>query len=121
MKARSLVAAVLIASVAGCASYRPVMDMKGVNSAQYEADLADCQRVAEQVDVGKHAAIGGAALAVFGAALGAAIGGGRSGYARSGAAIGAVQGVGTGAAQGAGAQRMVVINCLRGRGYNPLY
>lgn len=105
-------------NIGACASYRPITDMQGVDPAQYERDLAECQRYAEQVSPGGQAVAG----AAVGAVLIGAIGGilcGRS-CAQQGAAIGAVQGGAVGAADGAGGQIQVIRNCMVNRGYRVL-
>lgn len=111
-------------ALAACArSYEPVIDTRGVDPAQYQADLADCRAYADQVDplaeAGGGALIGGAIGAVLGA-----IGGAFSGDAGTGAAIGAaVGGAGggiSGGADGVSGQREVIRNCMSGRGYSVL-
>jgi outer membrane lipoprotein SlyB len=120
---RSLFAAALLA-VAGCAgSYRPIVDMKGVDAAAYERDLEECRAYADAVDPGAQAATGGLLAGGFGAALGAALGaiGGDPGFgAATGAAAGGITGTASAAAGCAGQQRAVIDNCLRGRGYSVL-
>lgn len=116
---RKIVCSILIVTmVSGCASYRPIVDLKNVDRGAYEMDLKECQELAGQVDPAKEAATGAVVGAVFGALLGAAIGG--RGGARMGGSIGAVEGVSAGAATGAGGQIMVVRNCMAGRGYKVL-
>ena len=39
----------------GCASYRPVIDTKGVDMSAYEQDLAECQTYAREVKPGLQA------------------------------------------------------------------
>lgn len=114
------------AAVVACAqSYRPVVDMQGVDPARYEADLADCRAYAEQVSPAAEAAGGGLIGALFGAAIGGVVGATTGGYgvgeaAATGAAVGGVSGAGGGALQGARGQRAVIANCLAGRGYRVL-
>jgi hypothetical protein len=110
--------ALLALSLAGCASYQPVVDTKGVDMNVYQVDLKECQAYAEQVNVGGQATAGAGAGALMGALLGAAIGGrGAAGY---GAKIGAAEGVGIGAAHGASSQVQVIQKCMVGRGYKVL-
>ena len=56
----------------GCTSSslpgRPIVDMKGVNAKAYEADLAECNEYAKEVEAGKQVAIGAAAGAAVGLA-----------------------------------------------------
>ena len=109
---------VIFAMLSGCATYRPIVDTKGVDRNAYEADLKECQEYAKQVDPGNEAATGAMAGAAFGALLGAAIGGrGTAGY---GARVGAAQGVGAGVAHGMAGQIQVIRNCMAGRGYRVL-
>ncbi len=104
---------------AGCAN-KPIVDMKGVNRAQYDQDLTECRQYQDEVAVGQKA-IGGAAA---GAAVGAAIGviwDGHDGHnVGRDAGTGAVLGGAGGAAAGANEKDQVLKNCLRGRGYRVL-
>lgn len=109
---------VLVAFLTACAGYRPVVDMQGVDTARYEADLRDCQQYAQQRDPATQAAAGAAIGALLGVALAAAMG---SRYSRNtGAAVGAVSGGASGAAHGAESQVQIVRNCMAGRGYRVL-
>ena len=102
-------------SLAGCAGYRPVVDLKGVDQSRYEADLAECQQYARQRDPAAQAAAGAVAGALLGVLLGAAAG---SRFDRGAMArVGAVSGAAGGASHGAESQIDIVRNCLRGRGY----
>ena len=105
--------------VAGCASSkRVVVDPQGVDQAQYQRDLHDCQQVAGQVSTGQDAAQGAMGGAVVGGLLGAIFG--NSSTAGRMAGGGAVVG---GAGRAADAERekhQVVRNCMRGRGYRVL-
>src|SRR5690242_20116685 len=61
----------LAALLAGCAqSYQPIVDMKGVDEAQYQLDLSECRAYAEEVSPTSQAALGGAGGALLGGALG---------------------------------------------------
>ena len=103
----------------GCSS-RPgsdiIIDPAYVDREQYEQDLAECERLADQVKqkAGKSAARG----AIVGGAIGAIWGGDRS-FER-GAGVGAVSGAAKGAAATEREQKRVVKNCLRNRGYTVL-
>lgn len=111
--------------------YYPVIDPKtSVGQGEnYSFDVAQCQaQAAEMAQDRAGGEVVGSAL--VGAALGAAIGaaaGAPSGNAAAGAAIGAGAGAVAGTARGAhaaghvGSHPQVVINCMRGRGYNVLY
>jgi outer membrane lipoprotein SlyB len=121
-----IVITTVIVALAGCATsqgtgaqYRPIVDLKGLDSGKYEADLRDCQSYAAQVDgAGQQAANVAVAGAVFGALLAAAAGGG---YSRNRhAAVGALSGGAAGAAAGERDQRSVIARCLAGRGYSIL-
>jgi outer membrane lipoprotein SlyB len=96
----------------------PIVDMRGVNQAQYAADLAECEGYADQVQAGRQVATGAVAGAVVGGVVGAVFG--SSDTAQRTAGAGAV----AGGAQGAGGamqdRRRVLRNCLDNRGYNVL-
>ena len=105
-------------ALSGCASYRPVVDSKGVDMNRYEQDLKECQVYAEQESPAASAAIGTVAGAAIGALLAAAAG---SGYDRNASArVGAVAGALGGTGQGAEAQINIIRNCMSGRGYKVL-
>ncbi len=116
---KNWVLAILIigSALSGCATRKQVIiDPAGVDMAQFDVDLAQCQQVAEQVDqqAGKGALVG----AVVGGLVGAALGDSRT--AQRAAGVGAV----SGGARGAGATKqekdVVVKNCMRNRGYRVL-
>ncbi|MFQ5745378.1 MAG: hypothetical protein ACE5HV_17635, partial [Acidobacteriota bacterium] len=115
---------VLVMVLAGCAGYRPIVDLKGVDSNRYEADLRECQQYAKQISPAG-SGIGGALLGgLFGAALGAATGaavGAPGRGAALGTAVGGVTGGGSAAASAAQAQQEVIKRCLAGRGYRVLH
>ena len=108
----------LIVVISGCASERYIIDDQYVDQTQYEQDLAECKRYAEQVSTSAEAGKGAAVGAILGGAVGAIFGGSR------GAAKGAGAGTVTGGAKGAGKagaeKDKIVKNCLRGRGYQVL-
>lgn len=95
-----------------------IIDQKGVNTAAYQQDLAECKTYADSVKTGEKTAVGAASGAVVGGLIGA-ITGGSSGAAK-GAGVGAVGGGARGVSQGAETEVQVVKNCLRGRGYRVL-
>ncbi len=108
----------LVFLLAGCAARKPLVDMKGVDAAQYQADLAECEKYAEQAPGLGGGAAGGA---VIGGAIGYGVG--RAVGVRDPSAIGrggAVAGGARGAGKGAQTRRQVVSNCLTGRGYKVL-
>lgn len=96
----------------------PIVDPQGVDMARYQADLSECQVIAEQVPVGERAAVGAAAGAVLGGAVGAVVG--NRNTAARGAGVGAIGGGVRGASSGMSERDRVVHNCLRGRGYRVL-
>ena len=113
-----LLAAVVatIGLLAGCATYRPMVDMRDVTDRdQYERDIADCQNYAGSVSPGASAGAGAIFGAILGAALGAAVGDRE--VAVEAARFGAVEGAVAGGAAGAGTQVQIVRNCMSGRGY----
>ena len=94
-----------------CAS-KPIVDIYNVNLAQYDRDLADCERVAEQVATGQITA----KSAGFGAAVGAAQGL-VWGHVGTSAASGAISGGAGGLLHSDHEKSTVTKNCLRYRGY----
>lgn len=121
---RILSGLLIFALLSGCAGYRPIVDMQGVDVNQYENDLAQCQAYADQVSPSGHAAAGavagaaGAAVlglvaaAVFDLDIGEMVGGA--------AALGGTMGAMEGGAAGAMSQVDIVRNCMVGRGYRVL-
>ena len=106
----------LSAGVAGCSSHPdPIVDLKGVSTAQYERDSAECAAYADQVEIEQGVARGAAVGAVVGAAAGAI-----SGDADRGAGYGAIYGGTRSGLDGAREKEMVYKRCLRGRGYRVL-
>lgn len=102
--------------LAGCATYRPLVDMRGVaDRDQYERDIADCQNYAGSVSPGASAGAGAIFGALLGAALGAAVG--DRDLAIDAARFGAVEGAVAGGAAGAGTQVQIMRNCMSERGY----
>lgn len=113
---RTLANVTALAVLAGCAAHpEPIVDRKGVNEAQFEADWRECEAYAQQVRIEGGVARGATVGAVIGAAAGAI-----SGDAGPGAGYGAIYG---GSRSGLDADRerqMVFKRCLRGRGYRVL-
>ena len=89
----------VVAILAGCVTYQPIVDTKGVDMNRYHADLGECTRYAAQVDPASHAAAGAAGGALFGAIIGSLFGSGRD--TRNLAIAGAIGG-GTGGGGGGG-------------------
>jgi hypothetical protein len=110
-----------VLALAGCArSYEPIVDMKGVDQARYQQDLAECRTYAEKVSPAGEAATGGLIGGGIGAALGAiigAFGGGAGTGAAIGAGVGGAGGAASGGLRGVEGQKQVINNCLRHRGY----
>jgi hypothetical protein len=132
LMARTIAAAVAVSILAGCATrplgspgtgygseYTPIVDMRGVDSARWASDLAECRDYARQVDTAGNAATGAVAGAILGAALMAAAGGNRRWTERN-ASVGAVQGTAAGLGSGVQKERLVMNNCIIGRGYRVL-
>lgn len=118
MNARTISYALIACIISGCATYRPIVDMAGVDQSQYERDIIECQGYAGGVDPAGQA-IGGALIGgIFASLLGAALCG--RDCARTGAAVGVVQGAGAGAAESTLGQVGVIKNCMSGRGYKVL-
>ena len=121
MKRLVLIAVIII--VSGCATYRPIVDSKGIDQAKYEVDLTECQAYAKQVNPAGEAAVGAGAGGAFGAVIGGIAGAfiGKAGRgAAMGAALGGTSGAASGAAGGAKGQVGIIKQCLTGRGYKVL-
>lgn len=97
---------------------KPIVDLQGVNIIAYESDLIDCQQYADEVQIGRQAAVGTVAGAAVGSVFGAIIG--DSGTAQRGAGVGAVSGGMRGVGNGLGEREQVIRRCLIGRGYRVL-
>lgn len=114
-----VILAVASLALAGCtSSKRVIVDPQGVNQAQYQRDLVDCQKVADQVGTLRDSGEGAVGGALVGGLLGAIVG--NSSTAAMGAGVGAVFG---GAGKAGDAQQtksQVLKNCMRGRGYRVL-
>ncbi|MBY6187146.1 glycine zipper family protein [Marinobacter hydrocarbonoclasticus] len=109
---------------AGCAyNQAPVVDMSGVDPAQYEQDLAYCESYAQSVDKAEAAAVGAANGAAVGTGSGAVVGAIEDGWegAVAGALAGALVGASVGAAEGGVSstkvQSLVLRRCLSEKGY----
>ena len=109
---------IVLVLCAGCApvNYRPVVD-SGISRGSYEADLADCQHLADQ----RPAAAQAAGAATAGAAIGAlfALAVGLRGHDVAHVAAWSATSYGiAGGVEGSYEQRAIVSRCLEGRGYN---
>lgn len=114
----------LVIAATGCAGYRPIVDMKGIDRMRYEQDLKECQRYAEQISPAKSTAAGAGIGAGLGALVGVVVGatlnvdiGKMAGF---GAAIGGLNGAAVGGAESAKAQVQTIQSCMIGRGYSVL-
>ena len=111
-----LYACLLSTALIGCSSHPgPIIDTKGVNMANYEADLADCEAYGDQVQIEKGVAKGAVAGGAVGAATGAVLG-----NTADGAGVGAIAGAAKSAQIGEREKYGVIKRCLRGRGYRVL-
>lgn len=124
MRYGAVVVTVCAVALSGCAGRhrsddRVIVDTQGVDRNLYYQDLEDCQRYADDVDVGRRTAGGVVAGAVIGGAVGA-IATGSSRTATRAAGVGGVVGGVKGANSGARERDRVVKNCLVGRGYRVL-
>ncbi len=109
----------LVSLLAGCASSkRVVVDPQGVDQAQYQQDLSECEQVASQVSTGRDATEGAVGGAVIGGILGAIFG--NSGTVGRMAGGGAVVGAAGKAGDAEREKGQVIRNCMRGRGYRVL-
>ena len=101
-------------TISGCAGKSgPVIDPAGVDMVEYEKDLAECEKIAQQVE--QKAGEQGLGGALVTGAIGAVIGG--SDGAKKGAGIGFIGGAAGGARETNRERATVVKNCLRNRGY----
>jgi outer membrane lipoprotein SlyB len=99
----------------GCAARNRdiIIDPTGVRMDQYQADLAQCQRISMQVE--QKAGGGAVGGAVIGGLIGSAVGNSKT--AKKGATVGAITGTARGARATKRERQKVVKNCLRQRGY----
>jgi outer membrane lipoprotein SlyB len=121
--AGAVVLLMLVGLLASCADRARapggvIVDMKGVDQAQYRTDLAECGAYADQVDASAKVAGQAAGGAVVGGAVGAIFGGGHG--AAQGAGAGAVVGGARGVEDTLQERNQVVRTCLRNRGYSVL-
>ena len=97
---------------------KPIVDLKGVNLSQYNADLAECEVYADGVSVTNKTAEGAVAGTLIGGVVGATAGG--TSRAKRGAGTGAAIGGARGAIGAFNDKERIVRTCLRGRGYRVL-
>lgn len=105
-------------SVEDLTGNNPIVDTKGVNMANYETDLAQCQEYASQVEIAQKATTGAVTGAIVGGVIGAIWG--NSSTAERSAGVGAVGGGVSGVTQGVRDRERVIKRCLSGRGYRVL-
>jgi hypothetical protein len=126
-----MVLALPTAAFAQSGAVNVIVDMEGVDQAQYQKDLQSCQGASVQVQekTAEREKVAGttARTAAVGAAAGAISGGSGSQGAKTGAAVGVVAGTARNAknrreakADTNNEREMVVKNCMRGRGYTVL-
>lgn len=96
----------------------PIVDPRGLNMAQYDQDLLECQLISEQVNIAEDVAVGAVVGGAVGGAIGAAVG--NSDTAKRGAGAGAILGGVRETGQGLREKERVVRRCLIGRGYRVL-
>jgi len=106
------------ASIEDLTGNNPIIDAQGVNPAQYDADLTQCEAYADEVALAQKAGAGAVSGAVVGGVFGAIVG--NSGTAKQGAGIGAVGGGARGVGAGIREREHVIKRCLIGRGYRVL-
>lgn len=118
MKKYVLIPSILVMlTLMGCARHTQIIiDPHGVDMGQYQADLAECQHLSQQV----HSKVGGGVVggAIVGAIAGKIVGSNRT--AVKTAKLGALSGGLSGGAATMQERERVVKNCLRNRGYQVL-
>lgn len=113
---RKLFCLLLIAALAGCAGYRPmVMRSSMGDPVVYEQDLRACQDYARQVSPARAAATGAFFGGLIGAVIGAAVG--DRDFALYSARATAAQGAAYGAAHAASSQVDIIRRCMSAHGY----
>ncbi len=119
-----LLISALLLTFTGCASIEdltgnnPIIDTQGVNLVQYDTDLIQCERYADEVAIAQKAGSGAVAGAVVGGVFGAVVG--DSDTAKKGAGVGAVGGGARSVSEGIRERERVIKRCLLGRGYRVL-
>jgi outer membrane lipoprotein SlyB len=121
---KTIIVILCSAMLAGCATYRPICDMRGIDRNQYEQDLKECQQYAEQVSPGQSAGagalIGGALGAATGLVVGAILNVKPGQLAALGAAVGGMGGATRAGAGAAMNQQQIIKTCMANRGYSVL-
>ncbi len=106
--------AILLLGLTAC-STSPVVDTHGVDKAQFERDLAECESIVDQMEQGETVARSAAFGAVVGGIFGAISGNVESGLLLGGAGGGAASALSTDQERA-----QMIRTCLRNRGYNVL-
>ena len=112
-----LLLSVIVGAVAltGCSRHsKIIIDPHGVNMEVYQADLAECKQLAEQVEPKAAAGIVGGAI--VGTVVGRILGGSGDRTGKLGALSGGLKGASATKRE----RTRVVRNCLRNRGYQIL-
>ena len=104
--------------LSGCV-HQPVIDTKGVNMAQYDIDLKECQAFADQKKPAANAAVGAVGGAILGAAITSLLGGSRQ-MRNTNSMAGALGGAAGAGGRTIASQKRIVYRCMAGRGYNVL-
>lgn len=107
----------LVASLVASCTYRPIVDLKGLDEEKYKQDLSECTALADQAQDStlSNTLIGAGLGAIF-----SGIVGGNSNATAAGAAIGGTGGLFKGQSDKGSERKEVLINCLYNRGYNVL-
>jgi len=112
-----LSATVIMLTFTGCARYAQIIiDPRDNNMEHYQADLAECRQIAEQIE--SKVAEGALGGAIVGAIVGGIIGGRDTSVTT--AQLGALSGGLEGGVYTIQERTRVVKNCLRNRGYRIL-
>ena len=96
----------------------PIVDTRGISTAQYEQDFIECEQFSDQTSVSADTGTGILGGAVVGGVLGAAVG--NSSTAQRGAGVGAIVGGVRSAGSSVREKERVLRRCLTGRGYRVL-
>lgn len=122
----------LVAMLAGCATappntpgagsgkeYTPVIDMQGINSERYMADLGDCRAYSGTINVQDASISGAIGGAIVMAAFAAMLGGNQQMNTQA-ATAGGFAGLSSQGAKAIGKQERIIMNCMASRGYRVL-
>ena len=115
---RSLLIFSMFVLLHSCASNQFIVDKKGIDEVQYQADLEECKAYSEQLKTGKTVAKSAGFGALVGGVIGVALGDADMAARMAGA--GAAQGAAGGAIEGDRSKDDIVKSCLSQRGYRVL-